>query len=207
MKYFVDNLFPTPIFNSFIDPISDETKSEILNLEFEKDKTGFSLSVNNFVLEMEKFSFLKHQVLKNVEIFTREVLCVDPAIEFYLMNSWVILQEEDQSTYLHSHSNSILSGALYIETDEDSGEIVFEKPYMYNNVFPYSMNFKFTKYNEINTQLFKYSPKNNQILIFPSHLKHRVDPNRSLQKRVALSFNLMVRGDFSYSRINELYLK
>ena len=44
-------------------------------------------------------------------------------------------------------------------------------------------------FNEYNSGVWKYSPKENLCLLFPSYLKHYVEPNLNKKDRISISFN------------------
>ena len=46
------------------------------------------------------------------------------------------------------------------------------------------------KYNEHNSPNWMISPVENQLLLFPSWLSHRVEPNLTEGERISISFNL-----------------
>jgi uncharacterized protein (TIGR02466 family) len=86
----------------------------------------------------------------------------------------------------HIHPNAILSGAYYVKTPEGSGNIEFYDPVPARlmNVYPVK------KRKPINLQAVEYKAGEGQLLIFPSWLQHAVQPNRSKDYRVSISFNI-----------------
>ncbi|GJL92990.1 TIGR02466 family protein [Hyphococcus sp.] len=86
----------------------------------------------------------------------------------------------------HIHPNAILSGAYYVKTPENSGNIEFYDPVPARlmNVYPVK------KRKPINLQAVEYKAGEGQLLIFPSWLQHAVQPNRSKDYRVSISFNI-----------------
>ena len=46
------------------------------------------------------------------------------------------------------------------------------------------------KYNEFNSSVYRVEPSANDLLIFPSWLKHRVSPNLTKKNRICISFNI-----------------
>ena len=91
-----------------------------------------------------------------------------------IQNSGSILRE-------HTHPNSLLSGALYINAND---HLFFHNP---NPYVYYTPEDKFTDFNSEYTRI---PVKNCQLLIFPSWLKHgKNDIKNEMDDRVVVSFN------------------
>jgi len=86
----------------------------------------------------------------------------------------------------HIHPNAILSGAYYVQAPEGSGNIELYDPVPARlmNVYPIK------KRKRINSQAVEYRAEDGLLLIFPSWLQHAVQPNRSDDYRVSISFNI-----------------
>jgi hypothetical protein len=50
-------------------------------------------------------------------------------------------------------------------------------------------------FNLYNCKSWSYTPKTNDICLFPSTVMHSADPNESDEERWCLAFNVFVRGD------------
>jgi uncharacterized protein (TIGR02466 family) len=105
-----------------------------------------------------------------------------PQIE--LSNSWINFQYPDSQLIKHTHPNSIISGALYLNVDEDSSKIYFYNPNPYVS---------FTQYKDVNNyscefQWFK--PVNGDLILFPSWMAHGSNGERNkTSERVVISVN------------------
>jgi len=114
-------------------------------------------------------------------------------IEFDSFGYWYNINYKNNYNHPHSHVNCILSGVFYIDVDDNSGDIVFTR-----NDSEYSM-LGFAALKDKKTDTFSpdfslnYSvkPKNGKLIIFPSHLKHRVEQNLSNRERISLSFDIL----------------
>lgn len=99
-------------------------------------------------------------------------------------NSWFNIQNKDSLLIDHSHPMSIISGALYINTDEDSSSIYFSNPNPFNSFQDVG---KLTDYTY---EKYWIKPCVGQLILFPSWLKH--GSNNTLNKttnRIVISFN------------------
>ena len=96
---------------------------------------------------------------------------------------WSNIQNSDSVLHEHSHPNSIISGALYINVD-DSCSITFHNP----NPYVYFTNaLENTPYN---FEWCKYSVENGDLLLFPSWLRHgHPEHINQMDGRICISFN------------------
>ena len=90
----------------------------------------------------------------------------------------------------HCHPRSDLSGVLWIKAPKNSGNIVFESPEIFNRykeLDSYSDEFR---YDSNVYMTYYFTPKEGNILIFPSNLQHEVKENKSNEDRISYSFNI-----------------
>jgi uncharacterized protein (TIGR02466 family) len=99
-------------------------------------------------------------------------------------NSWYNIQSKNSSLKKHCHPNSIISGALYLKTDELSSKIYFHNP---------NPHIHFTSFKELNFTNFEnisFDVKTGTLILFPSWLQHgsNFEENQS-DERICFSFN------------------
>jgi uncharacterized protein (TIGR02466 family) len=94
----------------------------------------------------------------------------------------------------------MISGVYYIDADSTTAPITFEKAYMYPNLFHNSvpLTYKKKNYNQYNIQQFTTNPVTGDILLFPSHLQHKVDRLDSKKDRYGIAFNCFAKGNIGY---------
>lgn len=96
----------------------------------------------------------------------------------YLSNMWFNFNRKDNYNITHTHPGCIVSGVLYVHTPENCGEIVFIDPMAHNS-------------SEIDENISEtYTPVEGEMILFPAHLPHRVEPNYSDDLRISVSFNI-----------------
>ena len=94
----------------------------------------------------------------------------------------------------HTHSNNILSGVYYIETEKGSSPIQFFDPR------PVAHHMKpVNRPNWQNGSMLQFDSEQGTGLIFPSWLQHWVPPTQT--DRVSVSWNILARG--TYGSIDE----
>ena len=99
----------------------------------------------------------------------------------------------------------MISGVFYISTEEDD-KITFTDP---NGKVGEQIKFEPKEYNIWNATNWFFPVNNNELILFPSWLVHKVDPNEKATKdRISISFNTFVRGTLgSRGSLSELILK
>lgn len=203
-EFKVHNLWPTPIYQNHIS-IDARWMQLIDSLTFErmKSKNG-NITVDRNVLLNPEFADLKDNVEEHCKLYVKNLLSITDRTSFYLQNSWINIHEPHDFAQSHIHTNSLISGCLYLKIPKDSGLIRFYKNQGHVNLFPTSISFDYNEVNCITSDFWSLEPKEGMILLFPSHLLHEVDRNTSEENRYSLAFNLYARGTFGY---DECYLE
>jgi len=188
------NLWPVPVYESDI-PVKQEWKDAVINLEYERTHVDNSdISKDRYILN--KLPDLKSDIEHHCELFVRKYLTVKNKAQFYLQNSWCNIHGPNESSQIHYHGNSLLSGVYYPILPKDSGDIGFHKGNIYTNIFHQSIRFEYDNYNHLTAEKYVLRLNEGSIVIFPSHLEHSVERNKSDEKRYSIAFNFYVRGKF-----------
>lgn len=112
---------------------------------------------------------------------------------------WGNRSQHNQWHHTHTHPQSVLSGILYL-TDNDSRTWFSVRNiwtnFSYHTEEQWPRNFPSVLAGETNTNdiIHKEPTKSGHLLIFPSHLIHSVDENRSQDSRYSVSFNSFFSG-------------
>lgn len=106
--------------------------------------------------------------------------------DLVIKEMWINKNGPGDFNKAHIHPNAILSGVYYVKTPEGSGnlELYDPVPARLMNIYPIK------KRKPINLQAVEYRAEEGLLLIFPSWLQHAVQPNRSEDFRVSISFNI-----------------
>ena len=106
-----------------------------------------------------------------------------------ITNMWSNIIGPGQYHAPHTHSNNILSGVYYSQSDNNA-KIHFLDPRPQARVLTPKI-----KYNTAtNSSLLQYSSETNQMIIFPSWLQHYVESSTSGEPRHSVAWNVMMRG-------------
>ena len=190
----VFNLFSTPVFKTYLDYPVDKIEM-LCQQERLKDSKGVVKSnlggwqSGNITCPDTPFSFLFEIETICQEIAKNELL-IDKQI--YLDYAWININQKHHLNQTHSHGNNVLSGVYYIKTPEGCGNIQFWHPAVDLMSRDWDFNFQsnFNTYNTYNSSKWGLPAKEGMLYIFPSWLKHFVDPNMSDEERISISFNV-----------------
>jgi uncharacterized protein (TIGR02466 family) len=200
-NYKIRPLFAIPLFQSTVDVSKEEKDYIINNVEYKRypADNGFG-STSKFLLNDDKsLASLKKKIDDCVIEYLTTILNVNPQCDFQMTNSWAVRHIKGDEAGQHNHANAMLSGILYIQTDEKSGDVLFTKERNYFNLFnDQVIQVPFDDQNDYNAEGWAVKPKNNMILLFPSHLRHEVYPNESDIDRYCVAFNHFPFGSFGY---------
>ena len=184
-----------PIFSSFISQNNlkcnlDHIKKYIFNIQ-KKDKKGRKVSnqggwqskplatPNESINELFfQINSLVLEIKKNVSI----------SKDLKLQTYWCNINSENDYNRPHVHlgATCMISGVFFVDVNKNSGNLIClnnsqTDGFIYDN--------KVSQYNLYNSSIWTVKPKNNLCVLFPSNLTHFVEPNRSNQKRISMSFN------------------
>ena len=183
-------IFPTPIYTNKLD--REFTKKEINFFAKEKEKkfknVGNNSSSNNYILNNTELKNLKQELDEIVKDYFKKIISIDEKASPYITQSWLNWTSENEFHHRHSHSNSIVSGVLYIDVDEKQDKINFFKD---ENSQIYIRE---KEPNIFNTNNVSLVVKNGLIVLFPSYLNHAVDVKQGNNVRISLAFNTFVKG-------------
>ena len=102
-----------------------------------------------------------------------------PNIELY--NVWFNINGTDTLNMMHTHPHSLYSGVMWIKAPEDCGNLVLVDPSAHN------------VFGIVPTQ-YEFQPLEGNVVVFPSHVPHYVQPNKSDEDRISVSFNLVLNS-------------
>jgi uncharacterized protein (TIGR02466 family) len=198
-------LFAVPMYVSNISVDSD-VKQIIKNIEYEYIGNGYA-SISKNILDLPELIHLRNEIEKQIESYTRTTLFVAEHISFEIINSWAMMHQKGDYAPEHNHDCSLLSGIVYIDTDDSAGEITFRKDSNFTNLFPSALNLEVSGYNIYNSKKWSFTPKSGQIYMFPSFLLHQVSKSNSDKNRYCIAFNVFPKGKLNAGKMNELDLK
>ena len=118
--------------------------------------------------------------------FAKDTLKINKDV--YVNYAWININQKGNLNQMHTHPGCILSGVYYVKTPEECGNIEFLHPGI--DLMAFALDGVETNYNVYNSSKWWLPSKANTLYIFPSWIKHSVQPNNSDEERISISFNL-----------------
>lgn len=157
---------------------------------------GAIYSKNMHILEKPELVELKNYIQEALNQCAYEVWQIEETVKFYITESWVNCLMPGKQHPIHKHSNSVFSGVMFIEPEENGAPLVFGTDL--NDVF---RGFEFP-YKQIDYGFVEQ--KSGRLTIFPSSTAHVVPENVLPTERWSLSFNTFFHGELGNSGINSM---
>lgn len=197
----IRNLFPTPIGISRLPrDFTPIEKNIFMNLKMDNNVNNL-VSVNTQVLDLPELADLKLIVENSLKEYFDTIYKPREGIEIYLTQSWVNYTQPGMSHHVHEHTNSIVSGVLYIQTYGNRDNIRFLRA-------KYKMiDITSRELNEFNSRSTQMSVSAKDLIFFPSDTVHQVGKVVDGTTRVSLAFNSFIKGKIGEAeQMTELYL-
>lgn len=197
-------IFPTPIYSYKMNRSFNSSELKFL----EKNKKHFfknegnTTTIDNYILNKKPFSKLKKELELRVNDYFDKVISPSNKIIPYITQSWLNFTKTKEYHHKHSHPNSIISGVLYMDCDEQYDKIRFHRDYI-----PRVFEIERKEYNYWNSDTWWFSVKTGELLLFPSTLTHDVQTKEGSNTRTSLAFNVFIKGTLGSNRqLTELKL-
>lgn len=189
-------LFSTPLYYNKLEFDLNSLLKSVKEIEYEFHVDGYC-SKDQFILD--SFPEIKELIESELNSFLRDELKISEELTLKHTSSWVMKHVTGNKSDSHIHSNSMYSGILYLQTDEQSGEIEFSIPSIIPTYCTSTLNpqFSIKEWNILNSRVWSKAPEPKEILIFPSHLSHGVKESKSNKERYCIAFNYILTGEYS----------
>ena len=207
-------LFPTPVYQNCLEFRPSELKSMIdyvSNLDWASDKdiyegpNGETTKLEADLLSEPELENLRKKIDEEVYNFAKSLQIDFGKHGLKRINSWGNLQKKGNYIKEHRHNNTQFSGVFYLQTPENSGDIIFttRNATWINSYWEQSL----TGYDDLNSFEMRFRPQQCGIFLFPAHLDHYVTPSHSEEERYSISFNYNLDGKFFGDCNNHLTIK
>ncbi|MEO0714691.1 MAG: putative 2OG-Fe(II) oxygenase [Pseudomonadota bacterium] len=200
-SYDVQPLFATPIFRADISHAI--TADQILYVQELKMVTNREnqISEDLYIFRHPQLKRMAEAVQEALDIYARDVMGIRQTIE--ITQSWALMNQPGVGMHPHAHSNSIVSGSLYYcDLPQPVSRVFFDRHIAYQQIELPPLP---DKQNLYNTPANVITPKQGEIILFPSNLNHMIEANAAAQPRRAIAINSFVRGTVgNYRDVSEL---
>jgi uncharacterized protein (TIGR02466 family) len=105
-----------------------------------------------------------------------------------ITGAWANVFEQRQLLDYHYHPNSFISGVYYVSAQDC--------PICFADIKPHWILPANRKQNDINSTGFDFMPADRTLVLFPSYVYHRTNPNlsRTGEQRVSIAFDVVLTG-------------
>ena len=185
-------LFPTGIVQPYTAPKSFMNTLDLSKFTFERFDGQTKLRTQKFnnILLHPEFQEVKAWIQECAEDFLENALEMEYE-EFFFTESCLNISGKGGYQKVHNHSNSIISGTLYLKSEEKHPPLEFKKQKMEFEPF-ISLTEHYKKGNPNTASTLGFPCTQDTMLVFNSHLYHGHDANKLESERVGLSWNGLV---------------
>ncbi len=97
---------------------------------------------------------------------------------------WINISEPGDRNDWHYHQFTVLSAVYYVSVPDGSGDLRLERPDIQAHYWRRSSGD-----DPRTSQIYRYTPNPDDLLIFPAYLRHDVEANRSSEPRISIAMN------------------
>ena len=153
-------------------------------------KSDFSLD-NDILSDLVKNISELKGLVKNLTNVIEEYKIKHNLPSVRITNSWTNIQQQDSVLIDHTHSKCVIAGALYINVDENSTQLVLKNPNPYIKYTVFGSN-----PTEYAYEWTTFKPEIGDLILFPGWIEHGSNHQINQTKdRMVLSFNTEYYGD------------
>jgi uncharacterized protein (TIGR02466 family) len=190
------NLFPTPLYVATYEGDTTEMIKYFDSCEMNPASGGGygMISKNSYIVDNPICKEFTEFAMFHFRRFATEIMRYNYE-ELQFAQSWLTYKEPGQFHKAHTHPNTLLAGVFYYDFQPDDAAICFSKDvksfgrsYLEPSLLPDYQDHPFSQ-EEI-----YFQPKQNNFIIFPSHVMHGVPPNKTNKVRKALGVNALTKG-------------
>lgn len=184
------DMWPTQIYVTYINDVDNLKNLEALSDIQTSVPESWTIPCNTSLFENSKIyndSRLEDLTLKIYnEVINYCIQLNVNLIDYKLIirDMWVNNYDIYTGQELHIHTNCHISGIYIADSDENSGDIVFESPLSDKEML------ELPTYNFNN--LLKISAEKNKLILFRSWLRHGVQSHKHHTKRKTIAFNCIL---------------
>ena len=186
----IQHIFSTPLYiNNMNRKFSKKEISFIINSKKDIIKnTSNSYTKDDYILKRPALKNIKSYIEKCCDDYLERIMSPSDPVKLEITQSWINYSNKNEYHQEHCHSNSLISGVLYINAQEKNDSIHFLGK-SYNLLSPNVKN-----YNAFNCKIFSVPVKTGKLVMFPSSVTHRVLAHEQDYVRISLAFNTFLRG-------------
>ena len=185
-------IFPTGIVKQYEAPRPFMHTLDLSKFTFEKfgGQTKLRTQKFNNILLHSEFDEVRAFVEESAKDFLDNEMQMDYE-EFFITDSWLNISAKGGYQKIHNHSNSIISGTLYLKSEDDHPPLTFKKQKMEFEPF-ISLGEHYRMGNPNTAHELSFPCTQDTMLVFNSYLYHGHDASQIESERIGLAWNGLV---------------
>ena len=185
-------LFPAGMVKQYHTPKPFMNGLDLSRFTFEKFKGQTKLRTEKFnnILLQPEFKDIRIWVEECARDYLDDVLQMEYE-EFFLTESWLNISGRGGYQKIHNHSNSIISGTLYLKSEDKHPPLEFKKQKMEFEPF-ISLTEHYKKGNPNTASTLAFPCSQDTMLVFNSYLYHGHGASQVESERIGLAWNGLV---------------
>ena len=185
-------LFPAGMVNLYKAPKSFLNDLDLTQITFQKYEGQTKLRSEKFnsILMQSGFEEVKSWVEECANDFLTNVLELEYE-EFFLTESWLNISEKGGYQKMHNHSNSIVSGVLYLKSLPEHPGLHFKRPHSSTQPF-ISLIEHYKRGNPNTASTLGFPCTQDTMIVFNSYLYHGHDESQVESERIGIAWNGLV---------------
>lgn len=188
-------MFPVPLYvNSYEGDITEAVRY-MDSQEMHSPNSGYGMiSKNSYIIDHPVFEDLRSFFMECFKDFATNIMRYRYE-DLQFAQSWLTYKSPGQFHKAHTHPNTLLAGVFYYDFQPDDAAICFSKDVksIGRSSFEPSLLDDYQQYPFSQEEIY-FTPKQNDFIIFPSHITHGVPPNTTNRVRKALGVNALTKG-------------
>ena len=195
IDYNVVSLFSSPIIQLMIDEDTDELKQHTdYTVSYNQDREMDNIPFGGKRV-LEEFPRIKKLILDKFNFAAEEILRYKKR-QYSITSSWLTSTSKGQFSQTHNHRNSFYSGVYYYdEYPQGSGGISFSNPNIELGDFFFASQ-DLEESTMVNSMAWNFFPRKNELILFPSYLRHSILKHEADNVRHSLAFNIVPLGNW-----------
>ena len=185
-------LFPAGMVKQYHTPKPFMNGLDLSRFTFEKFKGQTKLRTEKFnnILLQPEFKDIRIWVEECARDYLDDVLQMEYE-EFFLTESWLNISGRGGYQKIHNHSNSIISGTLYLKSEKNHPPLEFKKQKMEFEPF-ISLTEHYKKGNPNTANSLAFPCTQDTMLVFNSYLYHGHGESQVESERIGLAWNGLI---------------
>ena len=157
------------------------------------NRGGWQTSNPNFFTTDESFQVYFNWITEKMKEYIDFMdFDLSQGFDVVLKTMWFNINRKGNYNISHHHPNSQISGVLWIKTPPDCGMIGFENPQEYDEYVFHTLQKQKLIDEYFSCGNYKVVPKEGMMIMFPAHMRHYVQENKSDEDRISLAFNIQL---------------